>query len=96
MKSTANARERRHMGRVAQVPCVLCKHMGLGDSPAIVHHLKYGSGASDRASHYLTIALCEPHHMGPDGVHMLKEHGLYLRYKLSELDLLAMTLEALA
>ena len=89
------ARERRHMGRVARVPCVLCKHLGLGESPVQVHHLKYGSGASDRASHFLTIALCPEHHNGPSGVHTLKEKGLRLRYNLSELDLLAMTLEAL-
>ncbi len=84
------------MGRVASVPCVLCKHMGLGETPAQVHHLKYGQGASDRAHDCLTIALCPEHHTGKSGVHTLKEHGLYLRYKLSELDLLAMTLEALA
>jgi hypothetical protein len=87
---------KRHMHRVAQVPCVLCKHMGLGDTPAQVHHLKFGTGASDRAHDCLTIALCPEHHTGKSGVHALKEHGLYLRYKLSELDLLAMTLEALA
>jgi len=93
MKRTA--KERRHMARVAGIPCVLCGHMGLGETPAIVHHLKYGTGASDRSSHFLTIALCPEHHVGASGVHKLKEHGLYLRYRLSELDLLAMTLEAL-
>jgi hypothetical protein len=88
---------KRHMHRVAQVPCVLCAHMGLGDTPAQVHHMKYGSGASDKKSDFLTIALCPRHHLVeyPESVHALKEHGLYLRYKLSELDLLAMTLEAL-
>ncbi len=90
-----SAKGKRHMGRVAKVPCVLCTHMGLGESPSIVHHLKYGQGASDRASDLLTIAVCNEHHVGPSGIHTLKEHGLYLRYKLSELDLLAMTLEAL-
>lgn len=91
-----SAAGRRHMAKVAQVPCVLCKRMGLGDSPAQVHHLKFGTGASDRARDVLTIALCPEHHNGPDGVHMLKERGLYLRYRCSELDLLADTLEALA
>lgn len=91
-----SAAGKRHMERVARVPCVLCKHMGLGNTPAIVHHLKYGSGASDRAHDCLTIALCPEHHVGPNGVHVLKEKGLRLRYNLSELDLLAMTLEAMA
>lgn len=35
------------------------------------------------------------HHQGNSGVHGLGERGFYTRYKLSELDLLAMTLEAL-
>ena len=83
------------MGRVAKVPCVLCARMGLGESPAVVHHLKYGTGASDRARDVLTIALCREHHVGKSGVHVLKEKGLRLRYNCSELDLLADTLEAL-
>ena len=93
-----SAASRRHMARVARVPCVLCRHMGMGDSPAEVHHMKYGTGASDRASDYLTIALCERHHKVeyPESVHALKERGLRLRYNLSEIDLLAMTLEAIS
>lgn len=91
-----SAKGKRHMGKVAKVPCVLCARMGLGETPAQVHHLKIGQGASDRASDMLVIALCPAHHTGPEGVHQLKEHGLYLRYRCSELDLLADTLEALA
>ncbi len=91
-----SARGKRHMGKVARVPCVLCSHLGLGESPSVVHHMKYGTGASDRASDVLTIALCPEHHVGKNGVHTLKEKGLRLRYNLSELDLLAMTLEAMA
>lgn len=90
-----SAKGKRHMGRVAQVPCVLCTHMGLGETPAQVHHLKYGQGASDRASDFLTIAVCPEHHVGKGGIHTLKEHGLYLRYGLSEIDLLSLTLEAI-
>jgi hypothetical protein len=84
------------MGRVARVPCVLCKRLGLGDTPAQVHHMKLGTGASDRAADVLTIALCPEHHLGKTGVHALKEKGLRLRYNCSEIDLLADTLEALA
>lgn len=88
---------KRHMGRVARIGCVLCRHMGLAnDTPVVVHHMKLGTGASDRASDFLTIALCPEHHVGKSGVHELKEKGLRLRYNLSEIDLLAMTLEQLA
>ncbi len=79
------------MGLVASVPCVLCALMGVGQTPALVHHMKLGTGASDRASDFLTIALCPEHHVGPSGVHVLKEHGLRLRYNVSEIDLLAAT-----
>ena len=92
-----SAAGKRHMHRVAQVPCVLCKRMGLGETPSEVHHIKYGSGASDRQSDFLTVAVCVRHHQVdyPESIHALKEHGLYLRYKCSELDLLADTIEAL-
>lgn len=91
-----SAASRRWMGRVAKVPCVICAHMGLGETPAIVHHMKLGTGASDRASDFLTIAVCPEHHVGKTGIHTLKEKGLRLRYGLSEIDLLAMTIEAAA
>lgn len=87
---------RKWMGLVARVGCVLCSRMGISGSPAQVHHLKYGQGASDRASDFLTIALCPEHHTGASGVHMLKERGLRLRYNCSELDLLADTIGAVA
>lgn len=90
-----SAAGKRWMGLVARVPCVICARMGLGDTPSLVHHMKLGSGASDRASDFLTIALCPEHHVGKSGVHTLKEHGLYLRYKCSEIDLLADTIEAI-
>ena len=85
------------MAKVSRVPCVLCAHMGLGETPSEVHHLKYGSGASDKQSDMLTLALCKRHHRVeyPESVHALKEHGLRLRYNLSEIDLLALTLEAI-
>ena len=91
-----SAAGKRWMGLVARVDCVLCTRMGISGSPAQVHHLKFQRGASDRAPDTLTIALCPEHHTGPSGVHALKERGLYLRYKCSELDLLADTIEEVA
>jgi hypothetical protein len=91
-----SAAGKRHMGRVAQVPCVLCARMGLGATPAEVHHLKWGTGAGKRAPDVLTIAVCPEHHTGASGIHTLKERGLLTRYQCTELDLLADTLEALA
>jgi len=48
---------------------------------------------SQRAEHWLTIPLCPEHHRGATGLHGLGTKGFYTRYRLDELDLLAMTLE---
>ena len=92
----STAKGRRHMGRVAQLPCMLCQHIGLGDNYTVeVHHIREEQGAGQRADDMLTIPLCAEHHRGPSGTHGLGKRGFYTRYKVTELDLLAKTLEAL-
>ena len=93
MSKPASAAERRYLDRVASIGCVLCRHLGLGATPAEVHHLKEGQGLSQRAEHWLTVALCPEHHRGETGLHGLGTKGFYNRYKLDELDLLAFTIE---
>lgn len=88
--------ERGHMDSVANLGCVLCKHLGHEGTPAEIHHIREGQGMSQRASNFLVVPLCPEHHRGNSGVHGLGERGFYTRYKLSELDLLAMTIEQLA
>lgn len=83
------------MGRVAAAGCVLCKHLGYGHSHAEVHHIREGQGAAQRASNFLTVGLCPEHHRGSSGFHGLGKRAFERAYKLTELDLLAMTLEAL-
>lgn len=89
-------REKKHMDRVAQLGCVLCDHLDLGASPAHLHHVRDGQGAAQRASNFLVVPLCPAHHVGTEGLHGLGVRGFYTRYNLSELDLLAMTIERLA
>lgn len=81
--------EARHMARVAALDCVLC-----GSAPCEVHHLREGQGMAQRSSNFLTVALCPDCHRGPSGVH--GDRSLMRIQKLEELDLLALTLEALA
>jgi len=89
--------ERFHVDRVAQLRCVLCVFLGLPqEGRTTVHHIKEGTGISQRSQNWLTIPLCNFHHQGPGGVHGLGTKGFYLRYKLDELDLLAMTIETLS
>jgi len=87
--------EKEHMNRVAELGCVLCHHLGYGETPAEVHHLRHGQGMAQRASNFLTVGLCPEHHRGNSGLHGLGEKGFYTRYRLSELDLLAITIERL-
>lgn len=90
-----DAFERRHMGRVADVGCVLCHHLGNGHVAGHVHHIREGAGMGQRSPHYLTVCLCPEHHQGASGVHMLGPSRFYTRYKLDELDLLSMTIKQL-
>jgi hypothetical protein len=83
------------MGRVAGTGCILCRHLGLGETPGHVHHIREEQGASQRASDFLTVCLCPEHHLGASGLHGLGTKGFQTRYRLSELDLLAMQLEAM-
>ena len=82
------------MGRVAELGCILCRHLTGRYVPAQVHHIREGQGGAQRADDFLTIPLCPDCHQGPHGVHGDKT---FLRIaKVTELDLLAMTYEALA
>lgn len=86
---------KRRLDRVAGLGCILCRHLGNGYTPAEIHHLREGQGMSQRASDWIVAPLCPEHHRGRTGVHGLGTRGFAMRYKLDELDLLAMTLEAL-
>jgi len=83
------------MGRVAALGCVLCDHLGLGATPAQVHHVREGQGMSQRASNFLTVALCPDHHQGSSGLHGMGAKAFERAFGLSELDLLAMTIDRL-
>lgn len=65
--------ERQRLDRLAQLGCVVCRNLDLGETPAAIHHLighQY-RGLSQRASHDQTIPLCPHHHQGPEGIHTI-------------------------
>lgn len=76
--------------QIASIGCILCRNLGLGETPAHLHHVREGQGMSQRASDFLVVPLCREHHQGKTGIH---GGQFYQLYKLDELDLLAMTLE---
>lgn len=77
--------EKRHLARVAQLPCGVCDAPG----PSFVHHIREGQGMAQRASHYLTIPLCHDCHQGKHGIH--GDRSAWRLRKLTELDVLANT-----
>jgi hypothetical protein len=54
-----------HMGRVAELPCVICHEYGLPqNSRTTVHHVIHGRNGNRRVPDTMTIPLCEGHHQG--------------------------------
>ena len=81
--------ERVRFGKLADMGCVLCHHLGTPGTPAEIHHLRDGQGMSQRAPHDQTIGLCAYHHRGPEGYHGLGKRGFEAVYGVTERDLLA-------
>ena len=61
LPKTPRIRDRKHMERVAQLPCVVC-----GWWPVQVHHCIHGRHSQRKASDTETIPLCMSCH---DGLH---------------------------
>lgn len=83
------------MGRVAALGCILCNHLGLGASPAEVHHPRTGAGMGRRASHTDGIPLCPEHHRGQTGLHGMGRRAFEREYSITEAELLSLTLNEL-
>lgn len=84
----ASKTEKKWMDKVAQLPCVLCGAHGVQ-----LHHIREGQGMAQRASNFLVVPLCPDCHTGPMGVH--GDKTMMRIKKLTELDMLAQTIEAL-
>ena len=84
------------MDRVAALPCCVCVRMGLGPTPAEVHHVAEGSS---KRSGFAVAPLCREHHQGATGFHVLKAPEFCRRYRVpweKEEGLLVWTNEDLA
>lgn len=87
------ARDPAYLQRVRELGCIICRHrLNVPESdlpPASAHHLF----APHERDDYLTAPLCKEHHQGATGFHGLGgAPGFYRLWKLSEPDLLALTL----
>jgi hypothetical protein len=78
--------EKKHLGRVAELGCAVCRRMGHPGTPAEIHHLRAGTGAGRRSSHWEAIPLCPEHHRGNTGLHGLGTKGFPKRWGFDEDD----------
>ena len=85
-----SAKTKRHMGRVAALPCCLC-----GSFPVEVHHARTGeaAGMAQRAGDMLTLPVCPSCHRGSHGLH--GNRAMLNMTKKTELDHANDTLERL-
>jgi len=59
VKKRTTQQEKDHMGRVAELGCIVCADLGYPGSPAELHHI---ANQGVRASHWQVIPLCAIHH----------------------------------
>jgi hypothetical protein len=82
-KRSKKADEKRHLERVAAMPCIIptCRKPG----PSTVHHVRHKitrSGTFARDDRRV-VPLCPPHHLhdhGPDAVERLHEEGIFDKF----------------
>lgn len=87
-------KNRQHLSRIHDLPCVLCKALGVEQTTRTeAHHARTGEGMAQRAPDVLAIAICTEHHTGRRGIH--GDRSALRQAKVDELDLLALTLEAI-
>jgi hypothetical protein len=89
-KKSLTVEERRHIGRVKELPCSCCGAPG----PSIAHHAREEQGTSQRGGHYCTIALCESCHVSRIGIH--GDKTMMRIMNLTEMDMLNITIERLS
>lgn len=79
--------EKSHFDKLVQLGCSLCRHLGYGETPPEIHHIRH-AGLRKNAP---VIPLCPEHHRGNSGVHGMGRKAFARRYGVSEEDLLEQT-----
>ena len=87
-----NKEEKKHYAKIAQLGCSLCRHLGYGETPCEIHHIRRFGGKRENAE---VIGLCPEHHRGNTGVHGLGRKGFEACYGLDEQALLLQTKQLL-
>ena len=87
-----NKEQKKHYDKVARLGCSLCRHLGYGESPPQLHHIRR-AGKRDNAP---VIPLCFAHHTGDLGIHGMGRRKFENVYGITEEELLKQTLDLIA
>lgn len=83
--------EKQHYSAIAGLGCSLCRHLGYGETPCEIHHIR----RAGKRSNAPVIGLCPEHHRGNSGIHGLGRKAFERDYKVSEEELLSRSLKLL-
>lgn len=86
--------EKAHKSAVAALGCMLCKRLGLGETPAELHHLR--TGGWGKGDYKTLFGLCPEHHRGKTGIHGLGTKAFERHYGVTQQELLENTLKMIA
>lgn len=73
--------------RLRRLPCIVGFVMGMGCPCEELHH----AGDPEDRDDMNQVPLCQEHHTGANGVHGLRRRIFHMRYKLTDLKMLAIT-----
>lgn len=79
--------QQQYEARLRLLPCVVGIHIGQDCRCEELHHV----GAADERDDANQVPICVEHHKGPQGVHGLHRREFAMRYRLSDLQMLAIT-----
>ena len=86
--------EREYIGRAVELGCMLCRHLGLGETPAEYHHQRTGTGAGRRANHMDGTPLCPAHHRSSnEALHVMGRKAWERHHGITEIALIERTKE---
>jgi hypothetical protein len=88
----ATKAQKKQYEQLAALGCILCRHLGYGETSPHIHHIRRLGMKRDNAP---VIPLCPEHHTGNSGVHGLGKKAFSERYGVTEEDLLAKVEELL-
>ncbi len=84
--------DKQHLDNVASMGCIVCCNLGLGETPAEIHHIGNGT-MGKKAGNHEVIPLCHIHHRtGNNGVAVHAGRKSFEANFGTEQELLAQTL----